>query len=188
MSLGGAIFAVTAAQAVSQISQGYAVNAESKTNASMVEDTGRYNASVLEGKANLIDIQSEIEQGRYTRLKGQFLSKSMANVAKQGIAPQGSAAAVMVNAQTQINIDQAIAKFNSTNERNYTISAANEERRRASVQADALRRSGSAAIRSGYTGALSSLMQGGTNYLMYKMPKTTSFDFSTKQAKEGIMG
>ncbi len=68
MGFAGAIFAVTAAQAVSQISQGYAMNSEAKANASMVEDTGRFNASMLEGKAGLIDIQSDIEQGQYTRL------------------------------------------------------------------------------------------------------------------------
>lgn len=180
MGFAGALFAVSAAQAVTQIGQGYAQNAEAKANASMIEDTGRYNASVLEGKANLIDIQSDIEQGQYTRLKGQYASKSIANIAKQGIMLQGSAMAVMVNAQTQIGIDQAIAKFNSTNDKNYTIAAANEATRSAGLQADALRRSGRSSVRSGYTGALSSLMQGGVNYLAYKMPRSTTFDYSTK--------
>lgn len=180
MGFGGALFAVAGAQAVSQIASGYAQNSEAQANASMVEDTGRYNASLLQGKANLIDVQSDIEQGQYTRLKGQYASKSVANIAKQGIAPQGSAMAVMVNAQTQIGIDQAIAKFNSTTEKNYTIAEANDATRTASLQADALRRSGSASVRSGYSGALSSLLQGTSNYLMYKVPKNTTFDYSTR--------
>ncbi len=179
MGFGGAMFAVAGAQAVSQIAQGYAGNSEAKANASMVEDTGRYNASVLQGKASLIDIQSSIEQGQYTRLKGQYLSKSTASIAKQGITPEGSAMAVMLDAQTQINIDQSIAKFNSDTSKNYTIAEANDAIRTSKLQADSLRRQGSASVRSGYAGAFSSMLQGGSNYLMYKLPKSTTFDYST---------
>lgn len=183
MGFGGALFAVSAAQAVSQIGQGYAVNAEANANASSVQDTGRYNSAVLNGKANVIDIQSNIEQGQYTRMAGQYQAKSEAAIAKQGIAPQGSAMAVMINAQTQIGIDSAIAKFNSTNDKNYTLAEASDATRQANLQADALRRGGSAAISSGYSGALSSLLQGGTNYLKYKLPKNTTFDFNKTMAK-----
>lgn len=190
MGFAGAIFAVTAAQAVSQISQGYVQNSEAKANASMVEDTGRYNSALLMGKADQIDIQGDIEQGQYTRLKGQYLSKSVAAVGKQGIGLQGSALAVILDTQTQIGIDQAIAKFNSTTDKNYTIAQANEATRSAGVQADALRRGGSAAVRGGYTGALSSLMQGASTYAMYKMPlaKNTTFDYSTAAGKQATSG
>lgn len=180
MGVAGALFAVTAAQGVSQIAQGYAQNSEANANASSVEDTGRYNASVLENKADTIDIQSNIEQGQYARMAGEYASKSTAAIAKQGIAPQGSALAVMLNAQTQIGIDQGIAKFNATTSKNYTLAQASDAQRTASLQADQLRRGGANAIRAGYTGALSSLMQGASNYAMYKLPKSTTFDYSTK--------
>lgn len=180
MGFGTAIFAATAMQAVSQIGTGYAMNAEAKANATMIENTGNYNAAVLEGKANLIDVQNDIEQGQYTRLKGQYLSKSVATIAKQGVAPQGSSIAVMQNAQTQIEIDQEIAKYNRSTEKNYTIAEANEQRRSASVQADALRRGGKASLRSGYVNAFSSLLQGAVSYAAYKIPKSTTFDYSTK--------
>ncbi len=88
----------------------------------------------------------------------------------------------MINAQTQIGIDQAIAKYNSTNESNYTRAGAAEQTRSAGLQADQYRRGGKLAVRGGYTGAFSSLLQGATSYAMYKMPaaKSTTFDFSTK--------
>jgi len=167
MSFGGALFAMTAVQAVGQISQGYAQKAESN-----------YNATLYEGKANLIDVQKEIESGQYDRLKGQYMSKSVAGVAGSGIGLQGSALAVMLDAQTQINIDQAISNFNLDQEKNY-----------ATAQAATERRAGKAAVRSGYTNAFSSLMSGASNYALYKTPvKNTTFDYSTKIAADASSG
>jgi len=185
MGFGGLIFAASAAMAVSQINQGYAQNAEAKANASMVEDTGRYNAALLENKAKIIDVQSDIEQGQYQRLKGQHMSKSTAIVAKQGGALQGSALAAILNTQRQINIDQSISKFNFEMDKNLTMAEAAEQRRSAGAQADALRRGGKAAKRAGYTNAFSSLLQGATTYYMYKKPvKSTTFDYSTQTPKK----
>jgi hypothetical protein len=165
MSLGGALFAMSAVQAVSQIGHGYAQKAEND-----------YNATLLEGKANLIDTQKEIESGRYDRLKGQYLSKSIANVAASGIMPQGSALAVMLDAQTQINIDQAISKFNFDTEKSYTMS-----------ESEAQRRAGKSAVRGGYTNAFSSMLSGAANYAMYKH-KATSFDSNTSIPKTASGG
>ncbi len=190
MGLAGALFAVSAAQAVSSISSGYDQNAEAKANASMVSDTGRYNSAMLDEKGKLLDIQNNIEQGRYTRLKGQYMAKSVNQVAGAGLDLGGSSMAVMVNAQTQIEIDQAIAKFNNTTDKNMTIAESNEATRTANLQSDALRRSGRAAIRSGYSNAFSSLLKGATNYGMYKLPHSTTFDYSSSAPAraEGVMG
>lgn len=153
MGFGGAIFAVTAASAVSQISQGYAQKAENN-----------YNATLLEGKANLIDVQSDIERGQISRQAGQVASTSVANIGKQGIGLTGSALAVMVNTQKQYENDKILSDLNYKMEKNYTLS-----------QADAQRRAGKTAVRSGYSGAFSSLLQGAANYASYKIPtgKTT---------------
>lgn len=168
MGFGGAIFAVTAATAVSQISQGYAQKAESN-----------YNASILEGQGKLIDVQSDIQNGQITRQAGQTLSTSIADVAKQGTGLSGSAMAVMLNTQKQYEIDKAISKLNFSMDKNYV-----------NAQADAQRRAGSAAVRSGYTSAFSSLLQGASSYAMYKIPKggTTTFDANTKQPLEAFGG
>ena len=164
----GALFALSAVSAVSQISQGYAQKAENK-----------YNATLLEGQANMIDAQSEIEQGQYQRLKGTYMSKSVASVAGSGIGLSGSAMAVITETQRQIGIDQAISKFNYAQDKNYTL-----------AQAGAQRRAGKNAVRAGYSGAFSSLLQGASNYAMYRSGPTsnvrnvrnsTSFDFSTQQ-------
>lgn len=151
--MGGAMFALAGVKAVMQIGQGYAENAEAK-----------YNASLLENKAMLMDVQSNIEQGRYTRAKGQALSSSMASVAGMGVMPSGSPMAVVLANQTQMGIDQIIAKFNADEEKRYTL-----------AEADSLRRAGKRARTAGYMDAFSTMLQAGSNYALSqrKYPKLT---------------
>lgn len=146
MSIGGVMLAMSAVQAVSQIGQGYAQQAENKLN-----------ATLLEGKANLIDVQKGIEYRQYERLKAQTQATSMNRLAGSGLMPSGSPMAVMLDTQTQIGIDQAIGQFNLENEKRYT-----------KAEADAQRRAGKRAVREGYTNAFSTMLQGVSNYAMYK--------------------
>jgi hypothetical protein len=145
MGTGGAIFALTAAQAVSQISQGYAEKAEAN-----------YNANIMQQQAGMIDIQKDIEYGQYQRLKGRTMSTSMANVAKAGIMPQGSAMAVMVNTQAQIAIDQAIGQYNFNMEKNYKM-----------AEADAMRRRGKLSMQAGWSNGFTTALKGYAGYKMY---------------------
>lgn len=145
MSFGATMLAMTAVSAVSSINQGYAQKAEAN-----------YNATVLDEQSKLIQVKKEIEAGQYQRLKGRTLSTSMANTAKMGVMPQGSALAAMINAQTQIEIDQAIGQFNLDQEKLYT-----------QQQASQVRRSGDQAVRTGYTNAFSSLLRGASDYALY---------------------
>ena len=125
----------------------------------------------------MIDLQKDIESGQYERLKGQTMSKSMANIAKAGIMPSGSAMAVMLDAQTQISIDQAIGKFNFEQQKQYTL-----------AEAEAIRRSGKQAVYSGYSNAFSTMLSGVSNYAMYKgAGAKTSFD-TNAGAKRAIGG
>ena len=165
MGFSGALFAMSGAQAVSQIAQGYSQKAEAN-----------YNATLLEGKAQQIELARDIENAQYDRLKGKYMSKAVSNIAASGIGMQGSAVAVMIDTQAQISIDQAIANFGHTQEKNYTIAEANAQRR-----------AGKAAVRSGYTNAFSTLLTGASNYAMYKTPmkKDTTFDVSTNSKLKG---
>lgn len=159
MSFAGALFALTAAQAVSQISQGYAQKAESN-----------YNASVFDAKADLIGAQQEIDNARYQRAGGQYMGRAVSVAAKQGVGLQGSVLAVMRRAQTQIMIDQSISNFNYEQDKRY-----------AKASAESLRREGKAQVNRGYTNAFSTLLSGASDYALYNYkPKNTSFDYSTK--------
>lgn len=164
MGFGAAMLAMSAVQGISQIGQGYSQKAEAN-----------FNATLLEGKKNLINEQESIEGGQYARLRSQYLSKSIANTAKAGIMPSGSALAVMLDTQTQINIDQAISKFNFEEEKNYTQAQANQQRR-----------AGRQAVYSGYSNAFSTMLKGTSNYAFYKgTGKNTTFDSNSAIPRMG---
>lgn len=167
MSFGGLIFAMTAVSAISQIGQGKAKQAEDN-----------YNATLAENQANTIQAQSEIDYGQYQRQKGLVQSKSIANIAASGIQPTGSAMAVMLDAQTQIGIDQAISQFNYTQNKNYALN-----------EASAYRRQGVANARSGYYNAFSTMLSGTYNYAMYNSVgqiKDRTFDSVVGKTPAGV--
>jgi hypothetical protein len=137
-----ALLALAAVQATSQIGQGYAQKAEAK-----------FNASLLEGQAGMIQIQKDIENAQYQRLKAKTWSTSMTRVAGAGLQPTGSAAAAMIDAQTQISIDQAIGQFNFEQKKQYTL-----------AEAEAMKRKGKQAVVAGYTNAFSTMLQGVSSY------------------------
>lgn len=146
MSAGGLFFATAAMNAVSQIGQGYAQSAEAKAN-----------ASILEAQAGFIDVKKGIEFRQYERMKAKAMGTSMANIAASGLMPSGSPMAVVLDTQTQINIDQAIGQFNLEQEKQYKLS-----------EAESYRRKGKLARTAGYMGAFSSLLQGASSYMQYK--------------------
>jgi len=164
MSFDAAFLALSTVQAISQIGEGYAQKAEANLN-----------ATIIEGKAGLIDIQKDIENKQYMRAKGQALSEGMAVTAGQGFMPSGSKLAIMLDTQKQISLDQAIGQFNFEQEKRFTL-----------AEADAVRRSGKAAVRAGWSNAFSSMLSGAFQYGMYTQQgtrKDTTFDSIVKKNK-----
>lgn len=145
MGFGGALLAMSAVQGIASIGQGYAQGAEDK-----------YNASLASNQAGLLKVQGDITTGQYTRQAGQMLASSTAMVAGKGLEPTGSAAAVMLDSQTQINTDLAITKFNNETNVNY-----------ANAQATALQRKAKQSVFSGYSNAFSDTLKGASNYALY---------------------
>ena len=173
MGFGAALLALSAVNAISQVSQGYAQDREAELN-----------ATIIEGKAGLIDIQKGIEHGQYERQKGQALSTSMARTGAAGIKPSGSSMAVMLDTQRQMSLDQAVGQFNFDQEKRYVRS-----------EADAVRRSGKTAIKTGWSNAFSTMLSGAAQYGMYKggtklthqgTPKDTTFDSVYKPMRGSI--
>jgi hypothetical protein len=76
MSFGGVMLALAGVQAIQQIGQGKTAQAEAN-----------YNASVTEGKAQMIDVSAGIAKGQDLRAMGKSLSTSMSQVAGSGIRP-----------------------------------------------------------------------------------------------------
>jgi len=168
MGFGAALLALSAVQSISQIKAGYEQKAEADLN-----------ATILAGEAGLVDVKKGIEAKQYDRAAGQAMSTGMARTAAAGLRPTGSAMAVMLDSQKQIQIDKAIGQFNLEQEKRYITN-----------QASAYRRAGSAAVRSGYSNAFSTILSGAANYGMYKgggkltqqgTVKDTTFDSVVKK-------
>lgn len=138
----------TFGQAYSQIQQGYAEKAQAK-----------YNAETYINKAKQIDVQKNIDYAKYEQTKSDYYSKSISNISKSGIMPNGSSLAVILETQRRIGIDQAISQFNLQNERNYTIAQANDEVRQ-----------GRQAVYRGYSNAFSTIMKKAEDASKYAMP------------------
>ena len=162
------MLALAGVQAVQQIGQGKVAQAEAN-----------YNASLKEGQAQMIDVSAGIQKGQDLRAMGKSLSTSMATVAGSGIRPTGSAMAAILDAQTQMQIDMAIGQFNYQQEKNYTL-----------AEAESIRRSGKLAVQTARTNAFSTMLQGVSNYALYKggftsvgTPRDTTFDSVNKYKK-----
>lgn len=154
--------AMTAVRVASSIGQGYVQKAESD-----------YNATVAEEQGKAIDFQADVDYAQFQRLKGKTLSTSIANVGAMGIGLGGSALAVMLDAQTQIGIDQAVSKFNIQQEKLYKTN-----------EAKLLRIQGRGYRTAGYTNAFSSLLSGGAQYAHYAGIFNETFD-DDQGAKKG---
>lgn len=146
MGFVGAMLALSAVKGIASIGSSYAQGAEDK-----------YNSSLFTDQAQLLKVQGDITQGQYTRQAGQLLSTQTADVAAKGLQPTGSAAAVMLDSQTQIHTDMAIAKFNTE----MGINQAN-------AKARLLKQQASNDVYSGFSSAFTDLLTGTVQYGQYK--------------------
>jgi hypothetical protein len=154
MGFGGALLAMSAVQGIASIGQGYAKSAEDK-----------YNANLAGLQAQALGVQGDITQGQYTRKSGQMLSTQTATVAAAGLEPTGSYAAAMLDAQTQIHTDMAIAKYNTQMGINYKEAEAKQKRIQATQD-----------VYSGYSNAFSEMLSGAAKYGQYSK---SSFDLNS---------
>jgi len=143
------IVSSAASKAVTSVGQGYAAGAQDS-----------YNATIAGLKGQALQVQDQITQGQYVRKAGQLLSTQTATAGAAGIEPTGSVAAVMLDSQTQINTDMAIAHFNNQLEQNYASSEV--------TQANIAQKSD---ITAGYTNAFSDILQGGEQAALYNSPQ-----------------
>jgi hypothetical protein len=141
-----ALVGLTAMSATSQYMTGQVQQAEAE-----------YNARIAEEEAKMVDLQADIDYGRYQRLKGKTMAQSKAAVAGMGIEFTGSPISVIVAAQKQIGIDQIVSQFDFTTKRNALATQAAQERRRGKMAAYA-----------GMTNAFSTMLSGASQVAMYK--------------------
>ena len=146
MGFSGALLAMSAVKGITAIGQGFAQSAEDK-----------YNAQIATNQASAIGVQGNIEQGQITAKGGRMMATSNAVAGAAGLEPTGSVAAVELHNQTQIEIDKAIATYNTQ----MGIYSATD-------RAKAKRQQASQDTASGFTNAFSDILTGASDYAMYK--------------------
>ena len=169
MGLSAALLALSAVQGISQMGQGAAQKGEAQLN-----------ATIIEGKAGLIDIQKGIENEQYIRAKGQAAGESVASTAGAGMMLTGSKLAIMLDTQKQLSLDQAIGQFNFDQEKRYTL-----------AEADSVRRGGDIAMKTAKSNAFSTVLKGASSYAMTSVGslKDTTFDSTYTPSKyKSIIG
>lgn len=152
---------LTLATAGTQIAGGIASNNEAK-----------YNASILEQQAGMIDQQKSLEGYQYNRAIRQLEGKSVARTAKAGFNLSGSPMAVMIDSLTQMEMDKSIGQYNLEVQKRFTLSNAQNVRQR-----------GKTAMISGFSNAFSTVLAGGFDYGM----KAGMFSGSTLQTANSAM-
>ncbi len=147
MGFSGALLAMSAVQGITAIGKGFAQGAEDK-----------YNAQIATNQASALQVEGNITQGQITRQGGEMMARSTAVAGAAGLDPTGSVAAVMVNNQTQIETDKAIAAYNTT----VGINSATDRAKMFKQQANQ-------DVSSGFTNAFSDMLTGVSNYAKFNL-------------------
>jgi hypothetical protein len=123
-----AVIGLGAMSAISQLNQG-------KAQAASAKRVGEYNAQVYEQQAEMIAQKKKLEEFQYNRKISQTNAAVMARSAGKGFGISGSPLAVMVDNETQLQLDKSIGQYNLEVERRYATSSAANARYAGSEQA-----------------------------------------------------
>jgi len=156
----GAMFAMTAVSAVTDIMAGSAAKKQADINAMLYEQQGAFyeqrgdlNARLYEQQAGFIDILKGLESERIDigmgidltqqlRAKSKLASTLMASTAGAGLEYSGSPVAVMLDNLTQAGIDEEITKYNYTMDKITSEYAREQEKIQALAEAGEARMGG----------------------------------------------
>jgi len=136
-----AILAMGVAQGASQMMSGHYAEVEARANAGIMD----MNAKRLDVQAAIIDQQKGMQAARDDRLIRFTMGKSVATTAAKGLELSGSPLAVMIDTQTQLEMDKAIGQYNYDLEKRRVMTNADLTR----VGARAMRQKGKSMYESG---------------------------------------
>lgn len=114
-----------------------------------------YNAKVKEQQAGVITEAQRIEASQYDRQMGRVAGTTRANVGRAGFTMSGSPMAVLLDTQTQMEMDKAIGQYNLETQKQFAYSEAANYRDRARTSRDIA-----------YKSAFSQVLMTGTDYAM----------------------
>ncbi len=150
--LGGGAFS-----AATQIGAG---NAQAKA----VQKQAEYNAQVYGQQAEMIKQKKQITDYQFNRESASVRGSVMAKTAGKGFLLSGSPLAIMIDNESNMQFDKAIADYNSDIETNYALSGARYQRESGAANARL-------AKTSGYTNAFTTMLNTGVNYGLLNIRK-----------------
>ncbi len=121
-----------------------------------IKEQAEYNASIFEQQARMIEGQKGLESTQYDRAIRRTRSTAIARTAKSGLLLSGSPIASIIDAESQMRLDQSIGQYNLEVKKRYAISGAIETRRRGKIGSQT-------AIQAGYTNAFATLLKTGVS-------------------------
>ena len=123
-----AVLGLGAMAAFSQVQSGNAQAASFKRQ-------GEYNAQVYEQQAEMIAQKQKLEAHQWNRKISQIQAATVARTAGKGFGMSGSPLAVMVDNETQLQLDKATGQYNLEIQKRYATSEAFNQRYTGSEQA-----------------------------------------------------
>ena len=144
--------------AMSATSQVMGANQQAKS----IERQANYNAEIYEQQAGMITEKKKIQDYQFLRDANRARGSIVAATAGKGLRMGGSPLAILIDNETQMQYDKAIADYNLDVERNYAKSGAINTRQQGAIDARNTRTAG-------YTNAFSTILNTGTNYAMLNM-------------------
>lgn len=159
-------------QATSQILGG-------QSKAKAIKREGEYNAQVYEQQAEMVVQKKKILEYQFNRQAGAMRGSMVAQTAGKGLALSGSPLAILIDNETQMQLDKNISDYNLDIERNYALSGANYYRESADSKARL-------AKYTGYSNAFSTILSGGAELALGR-PTTGGYGKSGRTREERIM-
>jgi len=148
-----------AVSAVQQVMGGFAAGEEADYNAAQTLSESRYNASILEQQAGMIEDQKNLKLAQDKRVIRFTMGKTVSMTAGKGIELSGSPMAIMIDTQTQMEMDMAIGQYNLEVQKYGVLSQREATLRRGETIASQYRRAGDTARTAGVVGGLTTLFK-----------------------------
>ena len=158
MSVGTTSALLIAGGAFSATTQVMGANSQAKG----IQRQAEYNAQIYDQQGEMIKEKKKIQDYQFNRQAAQARGSIIAKTAGKGFNLGGSPLAILIDNETEMQFDKAIADYNLDIERNYAKSGAGYMRETGREQSRLARYSG-------YTNAFSTILNTGTNIGMLNM-------------------
>ena len=119
-----------------------------------IQRQAEYNAQVYEQQAEMIKEKKKIQDYQYNREAARMRGTLISRTAGKGLLMGGSPLAILIDNETNMQFDKAIADYNLDIERNYAMSGATYQRQTGVAQSRLARTQG-------YTNAFSTMLNTG---------------------------